>query len=109
MTVPAVDFVETEKGFEVAADLPGLDAKEVEVKIAGGVLTVKAEKEEEKCRFTLIVETARVQAFQGFTGDSPFFVASKSGLESHFRTLEMGLIDWSIDWSLELYSQAAFA
>ena len=48
MTVPAVDFVETEKGYELTADLPGLDEKEVEVKIAGGVLTIKAEKEEEK-------------------------------------------------------------
>ena len=48
MTVPAVDFVETEKGYELTADLPGLDEKDVEVKIAGGVLTVKAEKEEEK-------------------------------------------------------------
>jgi HSP20 family protein len=48
MTVPAVDFVETEEGYELTADLPGLDEKDVEVKIAGGVLTVKAEKEEEK-------------------------------------------------------------
>ena len=48
MTVPAVDFVETEKGYELTADLPGLDEKDVEVKIAGGVLTVKAEKEQEK-------------------------------------------------------------
>ncbi len=48
MTVPAVDFVETEKDYELTVDLPGLDEKEVEVKIAGGVLKVKAEKEEEK-------------------------------------------------------------
>ena len=48
MTVPAVDFVETEKGYELTADLPGLHEKDIEVKIAGGVLTVKAEKEEEK-------------------------------------------------------------
>ncbi len=48
MTVPAVDFVETEKGYELTADLPGLDEKDVEVKIAGGVLTVKAETEEGK-------------------------------------------------------------
>ena len=44
----SLDFVETEKGYELTADLPGLDQKDVEVKIAGGVLTVKAEKEEEK-------------------------------------------------------------
>src|SRR5208337_4291251 len=40
----AVDFVETEKDYELTVDLPGLDEKEVEVKITGVVLTVKAEK-----------------------------------------------------------------
>jgi hypothetical protein len=41
------------------------------------------------------------KAFQGFTGDSPFFAASKLGLEAHFCTLEMGLIDRSIDCSVK--------
>ena len=48
MTVPAIDFVETDKAYELTADLPGLDEKDVEVKVANGVLTVKAEKDEEK-------------------------------------------------------------
>ncbi len=39
------------------------------------------------------------EAFLGFTGDSPFFGASKLGLEVHSCTLEMGLIDRSIDCS----------
>jgi HSP20 family protein len=45
---PAVDFVETEKSYEVTAELPGMDEKNIEVKFADGVLTIKGEKQEEK-------------------------------------------------------------
>jgi len=45
---PAVDFAETDKAYEVTAELPGLDEKGIEVKFADGVLTIKAEKQEEK-------------------------------------------------------------
>jgi HSP20 family protein len=48
VTAPAVDFAETEKGYEVTADLPGMDEKNIEVKYADGVLTIKGEKHEEK-------------------------------------------------------------
>ncbi len=47
-TVPAVDFTDTEKAYEVTAELPGIDEKNVEVKVANGVLTIKGEKQEEK-------------------------------------------------------------
>jgi HSP20 family protein len=45
---PAVDIAETEKAYEIAAELPGMDEKNVEVKFADGVLTIKGEKQEEK-------------------------------------------------------------
>ncbi len=45
---PAVDIAETEKGYEITAELPGIDEKNVEVKYADGVLTVKGEKKGEK-------------------------------------------------------------
>lgn len=45
---PAVDFTDTEKAYEITADLPGIDEKNVEVKVANGVLTIKGEKQEEK-------------------------------------------------------------
>ena len=48
VAVPAVDFVERDNGYEVHADLPGMDEKDIEVKVAGGVLTIKGEKREEK-------------------------------------------------------------
>lgn len=45
---PAVDFVERDDAYEVHADLPGLDERDVEVKVAGDVLTIKGETHEEK-------------------------------------------------------------
>jgi HSP20 family protein len=47
-TVPVVDVTEDEKGFEITAELPGMDEKNVEVKLANGGLTIKGEKTEEK-------------------------------------------------------------
>ena len=45
---PAVDFTDTEKAYELTAELPGIDEKNVEVKVANGVLTIKGEKNQEK-------------------------------------------------------------
>jgi len=45
---PAVDVVEKENAFEVTADLPGMDEKNIEVKLVNGNLTIKAERVEEK-------------------------------------------------------------
>jgi HSP20 family protein len=47
-TAPAVDIVEGDKAYEVTAELPGMDEKNVEVKLANGGLTIKGEKKEEK-------------------------------------------------------------
>ncbi|HYA07456.1 MAG TPA: Hsp20/alpha crystallin family protein [Xanthobacteraceae bacterium] len=46
--LPAVDVVESDKAFEITADLPGMDEKNIEVKVADGVLTIKGERQEEK-------------------------------------------------------------
>ena len=40
--------VESEKAYEIIAELPGMDEKNIEVKMADGVLTIKGEKREEK-------------------------------------------------------------
>ncbi len=45
---PAIDLVERDSAFEMTAELPGLDEKNIEVNVANGVLTVKGKKEEEK-------------------------------------------------------------
>jgi HSP20 family protein len=45
---PAVDVAETDKAYEITAELPGIDEKNIEVKLADGALTIKGEKREEK-------------------------------------------------------------
>lgn len=46
--MPSVDVVETNDGFDVTAELPGCDAKDVEVSVIGRTLTLKGEKKTEK-------------------------------------------------------------
>jgi HSP20 family protein len=46
--MPAVDVVEKDKAYEITAELPGLDEKNIEVKVANGMLTLRGEKKEEK-------------------------------------------------------------
>lgn len=48
MKTPVVNVAETEKEFEITAELPGISDKDVDVTLADGVLTVKGEKREEK-------------------------------------------------------------
>jgi HSP20 family protein len=45
---PAVDIVEKDNAYEVAAELPGMDEKKIEAKLDNGGLTIKGEKQEEK-------------------------------------------------------------
>ena len=41
---PRVDFAETEAGYELTADLPGLDDDSVDVSVADDVLTIQGER-----------------------------------------------------------------
>ena len=45
---PAVDVAETDKAYEVTAEVPGMDESNIEVKLADDILTIKGEKKEEK-------------------------------------------------------------
>ncbi|BBK42469.1 molecular chaperone Hsp20 [Allostella vacuolata] len=45
---PATDLVEKDDRYEITAELPGLDEKNVEVKLSNHTLTIKGEKSEEK-------------------------------------------------------------
>jgi HSP20 family protein len=44
--VPSVDVTEKDNAYEVTAELPGMDEKNIEVKFSDGMLTIKGEKEE---------------------------------------------------------------
>ena len=46
--VPAVDVTEDDKAYKIAAELPGIEEKDVEVSVSGDILTLKGEKRQEK-------------------------------------------------------------
>jgi len=48
VAAPPINLIERDHAFELTADLPGLDEKNVELKLANGVLTISGHKEEEK-------------------------------------------------------------
>jgi len=41
---PAVDIIENQEAFEVYCDMPGIEIKDIEISIAGSVLTIKGER-----------------------------------------------------------------
>jgi HSP20 family protein len=45
---PAVNVAESDKAYEITAELAGMDEKNIEVKVVDGGLTIKGEKQEEK-------------------------------------------------------------
>ena len=45
--MPEIDVTETDKEFQVTADLPGMDEKDLEVTFVEGALSIKGEKREE--------------------------------------------------------------
>lgn len=45
---PSVDVAETEKAVEIAAELPGMDEKDIEISLTEDVLTIKGEKKAER-------------------------------------------------------------
>ena len=46
--VPRMDVSETDKTFEVTAELPGLEAKDIQLGLVDNVLTVSGEKKSER-------------------------------------------------------------
>jgi HSP20 family protein len=47
-TYPALDVVETDKAFTVKLDAPGMQAKDFQVQVHGGTLSLSGQREEEK-------------------------------------------------------------
>ena len=45
---PKVNVSESDTAIEVTAEIPGVDAKDIDVQLKDGVLTIKGEKKEEK-------------------------------------------------------------
>jgi HSP20 family protein len=47
-SVPAIDLSEDEKAYKISAELPGIDAKDIDVSVTGDMLVLKGEKRQEK-------------------------------------------------------------
>lgn len=47
-TVPAADIVEQDGEFVITLDVPGMDEKDIEVKVTDDAITIRGEKTEEK-------------------------------------------------------------
>jgi HSP20 family protein len=45
---PVVDVTEDDRAYKIAAELPGLEERDVQVSVTGDVLTLKGEKRQEK-------------------------------------------------------------
>jgi len=48
LRAPAVDIAEKDKEYEITAELPGIDERNVEVSLANGGLVIRGRKEEQK-------------------------------------------------------------
>ena len=46
--VPAFDIKENDKEYEVTAELPGIDPKDIDITLSEGILSVKGEKKHEE-------------------------------------------------------------
>jgi HSP20 family protein len=48
LAAPAVDITEDDKAYKIAAELPGMNEKDIEVTLSGDVLVLKGEKRQER-------------------------------------------------------------
>ena len=67
---PAMDIAETEKAYEITAELPGMSESDVEVGTSNGMLTMKGEKSRRRKRR----RSGRSEDF----GTSPFLGSSRT-------------------------------
>jgi HSP20 family protein len=47
-STPAIDMSEDEKAYKISAELPGIDATDIDVSVSGDMLVLKGEKRQEK-------------------------------------------------------------
>src|SRR5215469_9437335 len=47
-SAPAIDMSEDDKAYKISAELPGIDAKDIEVSMSGDTLVLRGEKHQEK-------------------------------------------------------------
>lgn len=45
---PAIEMTETKNAYKLSVELPGIDAKDVDISVANGILSISGEKKEER-------------------------------------------------------------
>jgi HSP20 family protein len=60
---PAVDIEQKEDGYLIAAEMPGINKKDISISVENGVLTLKAERDESKK-----VDDKQYHYFERFSG-----------------------------------------
>jgi HSP20 family protein len=85
VSTPAVDVTESDKAYEIAAELPGMDEKDIEVNVANDGLTIKGEKkfEREEKQKDYYVSERRYGSFERHFGLPKDVEADK--IEASFR------------------------
>ena len=48
LSMPAIDMSEDDKAYKISAELPGIDAKDIDVSVSGDTLVLRGEKRQEK-------------------------------------------------------------
>lgn len=62
---PRMDFSETEGEIRIAAELPGLDEKDIEITLDDGVLTIQGERREDREENDAEKACQRLETFRG--------------------------------------------
>ncbi len=85
VTAPAVDIAEKDGIYEITAELPGMEEKDIDVSFAGGTLTIKGEKkfEKEEERKDFYLSERRYGAFERAFGIPDGVDTDK--IAAHFR------------------------
>ncbi|MHC2582306.1 HSP20 family molecular chaperone IbpA [Bradyrhizobium diazoefficiens] len=85
MSTPAVDVTESDKAYEITAELPGMDEKDIEVNVANDGLIIKGEKkfEREEKQKDYYVSERRYGSFERHFGLPKDVEADK--IEASFR------------------------
>jgi HSP20 family protein len=83
-SAPAIDMSEDDKAYKISAELPGLDAKDVDVSVSGNTLVLKGEKRQESARRrrkrkrTIISRSAPTARFNGPSNCRPVSIRARS-------------------------------
>jgi HSP20 family protein len=81
--VPAVNVAETDKAIEITAELPGVEAKDIKVRVDGNQLVVKGEKKQESKRDEKNRHVEEHSFGSFYRSTSPPFTPEDGAIEAH--------------------------